>query len=147
MAGERIPDGWKRVAEFDDRPSGEKNKGGPRGDYQRLLRACANGSVRAFKQDGEWVINEKDAAKVVSTAPVNSPRKSELDGEAICFSIDSMRVSVVSQLVTLTNAVRDLRGTVELLLQQAEEANSRNRSDFENYMGSAGAGNAAPEEA
>ena len=53
--------GWVLVSEWDQRSPGCGPAVGPSGDYNRLLKACRSNSVRAYKQDGEWVVNKSDA--------------------------------------------------------------------------------------
>lgn len=53
--------GWAWASDWDDRPSGCGPTLGPSGDYNRLLKACRSNSVRAYKQEGEWVVNKADA--------------------------------------------------------------------------------------
>ena len=78
-----IPWGFKLAADFDTRKPGASKKGeSPSGIYRVILQACTQGTIRAYKDAGRWIVNEADvhelkkdfeaiAAKEATEAPVD----------------------------------------------------------------------------
>jgi len=68
MGQDALPEGWALATEWDTRAKGTKGTSFPSGEYQKVLRACCNRSIRAFKQDGGWVVHRQDVQEMLSRA-------------------------------------------------------------------------------
>ena len=91
---------------------------GPSGLYQKVLRACESGEVRAYKDGKRWVVNNSDvlsfqatlrAARSSITSTVGAKKAAVSDVDRLCESIDSLSES-------FGVAVGEVAGKVDLVV-------------------------------
>ena len=119
-----IPEGWGYASEFDTREPGDMK--GPSGLYQKVLRACESGEVRAYKDGKRWIVNRSDvadlkatliAARASVTSTVSAKKTAVSDIERLVESIDtlSFRVDVAGD--GILSVIKPLMAIHEVLSQ------------------------------
>jgi hypothetical protein len=100
MAADELPVGWRWLSTWDTRTAVEHMKGGPTGDYARLMKAADARKIRAYKQDNAWVVNVDDAVRYLEAAHGRIASNSNLknvsvdDASRVVESIKSLEVAV-----------------------------------------------------
>jgi hypothetical protein len=121
MAADELPDGWRWLSTWDTRTPGEHMKGGPTGDYARLMKAADARKIRAYKQDNAWVVNVDDAVRFLEAAHGR-----------IASNANPKNVSV-DDASRVVESIKSLEGVVafwgELISGKLEEIDSRSRND------------------
>jgi len=124
-----IPEGWGYASEFDTREPGDMK--GPSGLYQKVLRACESGEVRAYKDGKRWIVNRSDvadlkatlvAARPSVTSTVSAKKPAVSDVERLVESIDTLSfrvdlagdaiVSVIKPLVAIHDVLSQIRDAI-----------------------------------
>ncbi len=119
-----IPEGWGYASEFDTREPGDMK--GPSGLYQKVLRACESGEVRAYKDGKRWIVNRSDVAdlkasmvaarpSVTSTVSAKKPAVSDIERLVEAIDTLSFRVDVAGD--GMLSVIKPLLGIFEVLSQ------------------------------
>ena len=104
---------------------------GPSGLYQKVLRACESGEVRAYKDGKRWIVNRSDvadlkatlvAARPSVTSTVSAKKPAVSDVERLVESIDTLSfrvdlagdaiVSVIKPLVAIHDVLSQIRDAI-----------------------------------
>ena len=88
MTSDELPAGWEWLSEWDQRTPEDKRKGGPIGDYSRLMKAADARKISCYKQDGAWVVHSEDArvfieeahGRIAARADGKTPEARDLSG-------------------------------------------------------------------
>jgi hypothetical protein len=115
MTGDELPLGWEWLSEWDERTPEDKKKGGPIGDYSRLMKAADARKIRAYKQDGAWVVHSEDARVFIEAAHGRLAAKAdgkkvpadELTG--LADSIKALRVAMESWADAILELLVEIR--------------------------------------
>ena len=124
-----IPEGWGYASEFDTREPGDMK--GPSGLYQKVLRACESGEVRAYKDGKRWIVNRLDVAdlkatlvaarpSVTSTFSAKKPAVSDI--ERLVESIDSFSQCVDLAADGIHDAVNKPLTAISYVLTEIRDA-------------------------
>ncbi len=124
-----IPEGWGYASEFDTREPGDMK--GPSGLYQKVLRGCESGEVRAYKDGKRWIVNRSDvadlkatlvAARPSVTSTVSAKKPAVSDIERLVESIDTLSfrvdlagdaiVSVIKPLVAIHDVLSQIKDAI-----------------------------------
>ncbi len=99
---------------------------GPSGLYQKVLRACESGEVRAYKDGKRWIVNRSDVAdlkasmvaarpSVTSTVSAKKPAVSDIERLVEAIDTLSFRVDVAGD--GMLSVIKPLLGIFEVLSQ------------------------------
>ena len=99
-----IPQGWVRVADYDEREN--KNLGGPGGTYAKILAAVnqKQSPIRAYKDGKFWIAMKCDVdafvlslderTEAATSAPDVSAASKDLQYESVCESLADIATSL-----------------------------------------------------
>ena len=106
-----IPEGWGYASELDTREPGDNC---PSGLYQKVLRACESGEIRAYKDGKRWIVNRLDVGElkaalvaqrsnVTSTVSARKPAVSDIEKLVESIDIVAFRVDLASDAIVSVN--------------------------------------------
>jgi hypothetical protein len=122
-----IPEGWILAAEFDIRKPGASKKEAPSGIYRVVLRACEQGTIRAYKDASRWVVNKDDVEALRSNIDATQRKAALMDDPSNELGLHLIEIrrqveilsglavramgSLVAAINEVRNAVQDLKPT------------------------------------
>lgn len=104
---------------------------GPSGLYQKVLRACESGEVRAYKDGKRWIVNSSDvadlqaslvAARASVTSTVAAKKPAASDVEKLTQSIDAFSETVDLAWSSLFDVINTRLKSVSEVLSQIRDA-------------------------
>lgn len=137
-----IPEGWVRVADYDERQKDAHKSSGPKGDYARILWSLKNhpGSINAYQDGREWIARKSDIDAFLSDfhKGKEKPAKPEpnlaiaahgLDkrhAESVCESL----CSIDSTLDEIYRVLERLATAIESIATQPRQAEEQARREI-----------------
>lgn len=131
-----IPDGWVRVADYDNRAE-DDHKSGPKGDYARILwqvRKHPGKAIRAYQSGSQWIACKADIDAFLRAfhEPKHAKRTATETSKPATSGIDSSHVeSAVIALCEINNGITLMQATLERLTAAVESIATQPKARFE----------------